>query len=208
LAEGDFPSETVQELRELLGSKFNAASPWLEVAAAFYVAAKTMNVSAKVRREIERLIDLLRKVEDATERLSPDAVALLGKLNDLKATNGIEPFVTIHHSLVQVSRACGRASDAVGIACDRVDSPGTVLAVSVASALALAEVPISKGRDGLFARVLTVVWHGVDSDSVPEEISRYVRAAADQVLPSYPALRPPKGRPTGSHKRSQYPRNR
>jgi hypothetical protein len=69
------------------------------------------------------------------------------------------------------------------------------LAVSVASSFAKAEVPLSKGRDGLFARVLAVIWHAADPENVPEEVFRYVREAVDLVAADRPELRAPKGRP-------------
>jgi len=46
LAEGDFPSKTKQRLRELLGSRFDAAFPWLELAATLYKLATAIKVSA------------------------------------------------------------------------------------------------------------------------------------------------------------------
>ena len=75
----------------MLGSRFDAAFPWLELAATLYKLATAIKVSAKVRREVEHLSDLLRDVAHATKHLSPDAVALFRQFSDPQATNGIEP---------------------------------------------------------------------------------------------------------------------
>lgn len=192
MLEDGFPPATLHELRELLGSRLDAALPWLEVAAAFYEMVLPLALPADVRNEIKALVELLGETTNAIKKLSPDAVALCSHLNDPTVSGA---RVHIHQSLIQVAEACEQARVASRIACGKVDSPATVLATGVAGALAIAEVSLSKGRDGLFARVLAVVWHAADPDNAPEDTFRYVRAAVDIVLADHPGLRAHRGRP-------------
>ena len=192
-----FSPSTVHELRDLLGAKLDAALPSLRFVAGMYEAIKQKaNRPEKARMELSRLEALLQRTESAIAKLSPDATAILQRTIDWDASSADNSYVTGIRTLAHARNACARARVAVKDAQVRpMNSPAILLAAGVAGSLSAARLPLSKGRDGLLARVLAVVWYAVDPECAPVEIFRYLQAAVDIGLRQHPELKAPKGRP-------------
>lgn len=195
--EYDFPESSIQELRKLLGSKLERALPSLKFVANLYVSVcRLTRTPSDVRREVAKLLEIIEKAETAIEGLSPDARQLLRYATDLDASSGADTPISAYYTLTQTAATLKSARLSVRHLCKRPrNSPATLLASGVAGSLAFAGVPLSKGRDGLFARVLSVVWYALEPDRAPVEIFPYIRAAVDIGLNQNPELKVRRGRP-------------
>jgi hypothetical protein len=193
----EFSPATLQELRHLLGNRLDAALPILMAAANFYSDGQPFsNVAASVRNEIARVIALVEKTEVAIKRLSPGARQLLHHTTDYDASLGAKEWISVDYTLSRLAVVCERVRLASKDALVRpINSPGMVLAVGVAYALAHAEVPLSKGREGKVARVLEVVWYALAPDRDPQRLMPDLRAAVNMVLSENPKLKARRGRP-------------
>ena len=191
-----FSSDALAELRDLLGERLNNALQSLELAAGFCESGKRLReLSRRGRQELRRLEKKIATANIAIATLSPEATRFLQYRLDWSTSVASNQYVSSHWTMLQARQAGERARVVVVEAQKRPrNSMGVLLAAGVAGALSHAGVPLSKSRDGLFAKVLGVVWHDVDARA-PEEVFRYVRAAVDIALRQDPHVRAPKGRP-------------
>jgi hypothetical protein len=187
------------ELRSLLKERFAKALPGLQIAADLFSIMRRRSVSsARSLQETERLEALLGRVENAAASLSPEAIWALQTTIDKRMSIDINAWVTAFDAVSIAVRACRRVRElltqAQGHRRPSIPSPH-FLATSVGSALTHAGVPLSKGRDALFARVLTVVWHAVEPGAAPMDVFPYIKAAADFARLQDPQPRIQRGRP-------------
>lgn len=188
-----FPLDVVDELRQILGNEAaDVAMPSLEFAATMYRAAVSQKrLSRTTRQELSRVDAALGRLLKI--KLSPAATHLLGFAFDFEQDRD---FVTGWMVLSAAFDQCRRARGLIRDAVQRpVASPATRLVYTVAGAIRGAHQPVSSSRDGVFARVVTVVWNAVDPDGVPEDVFPYVRKAAAHARHTHPRVAPTKGRP-------------
>lgn len=199
-----FSAADLQELRDVLGDKLDGRSGagallHLQFAAAVYRSVRDHAAgSRRARKELARLDALLRQVEELDAALSPDANLILERAwIDLNAPSASRD-VDARQALSVAAGACAQVRARIKPLQSRsraLDNPGWFLAHGVAAALIAGGEPLSRGRDGSFARVLTVVWHAVEPKGAPEELFPYLKRAADvagRVDPQLPKA--PKGR--------------
>jgi hypothetical protein len=164
-----FPADVLKRIRAILGPQAtDLALRGLRRTAGFYdrVRGQKRSLSAS-QKQLARLATVLGRVQVFSNTLSPDALYTLCHTYDLKALEAHKPFARGDEALRVAMLACDRALHLVQIARRGPrNKPKALLAVGIAGALSNAHQPLSKGADGLFARVLTEVWHAVDPPAV------------------------------------------
>ena len=193
-----FPTETLDRLRELLGKPaLDLALPGLMMGAYLYAHAREAGTrEQKAARELLRIEKTLLAVEALNARLSVETIGLLDRAYDRNVALAGGPFVNAHQTLSDAVVACEQARVLVKIAQKPPpNAPSTLLTHGVANGLARTRQQLSKSRDGMFASVLTEVWYAVDRDGVPDDILPFVREAANFLRDHDRTLTPTKGRP-------------
>lgn len=193
-----FTAPDLRDLHRLLGDRLEQALHGLQLGAAVYIAGREYEVATKsARRELEHLETLLHRIAAIERTLSRSAELILERTADHEAVLAGREYVTARTALAAAARASASALRALKRHRNRpmTNTAARMLAVAVAGGLSHANLPLSKGRDGLFARVLTLVWHAVEPERTPTEIFPYLRFAVDIARSDNPALAPPKGRP-------------
>ena len=192
----DFTPLDLEELRELLGDRLPEALSGLQLAAAIYIGARSFRSQRRsTRTELQRLGATFVRTERAVAALSPVSREVLAALYDWRALRSGAPLVSGFEAVILAADACTDARNRLADLQTRsLNAAATLLAHAVAGALAGAQLPISKGRSGLFAKVLSVIWYAVDRKA-PTEVAPYVRIAASVARRNNPELAAPKGRP-------------
>jgi hypothetical protein len=197
----EFPPDVLQRIRAILGPhETDLVLPRLRRAATFYIYARQRDRSLSgAQKQLARLATVLARVQMFRKTLSLAALYTLRQTYDFQAIETGEPAVTGDEVLLVAIAECDRALNLVQRALKKKpNNPKVLFAVGIAVALGGAQQRLSKGADGLFARVLTEVWFAVDPDGWPKDVTPYVRQAVDLAVRHNPELRAPRGRP---HKR-------
>jgi len=102
--EYQFPEPTLQELHDLLGEKFDAALPSLKLAANICSARPFSKISSSARKDVTKLLQLLKDTEDAIAALSPEARALLHDTTDYDASAAAHVWVADAKAAIEAWR--------------------------------------------------------------------------------------------------------
>jgi hypothetical protein len=164
----EFSRETHRELRRLLGARLETALPSLQFIAGFYQSTRVFfEVSPETRKEIRKLQAVLKNVETVIGRIRRDTKQLLRHATDWSTSGATNTATSAYYTLLRAAQTCERARLAIGdVSLPPSHRAGTFLAAGVAGALSSAKIPLSKGRDGLLAKVLTVVWYDLISRKI------------------------------------------
>jgi len=194
----EFSASELRDLTHLLGDRLDKVLPSLEMVAYFYRSSLDRpRVPYAARRELAVLERFLQRTETAIANLTPGANYVLQHTIDETASMTATSWAFVYgiDAVTEANSACARARSIVSKAKSYgAGSWKTALAFGVAGALTGAGLPVSKGRDGLFAKVLVLVWSSVEPEFTPVEVFRHLKRAAD-FSASRNALPPSKGRP-------------
>jgi hypothetical protein len=198
-----FTETALQDLHECLGDKLGGALPYLKLTVVLHRSAKDYAAaSRRAQKQLSTLKALLRRVEKITTTLSPDTNLILERASiDMNAPLISSEPLTAREALSAAVRACAQVRARLGTPSRRRDRAAWFLPHGVARALRAVGEPLSKGRDGLFGRVLTLVWHEAEPNGSPEEVFPYLKGATDVARMLDPKLpKPARGRKTRKQK--------
>ena len=192
-----FSDSAIEDLSRVLGNQFSFALPSLMLLIGPWKHRfEAARADLEARRQLPKLLAAIGRLEGVIEATEPVIKTLLAKAGAPMRARGR----TAAMELAALKTALARTRETV----QRVKRtrtpfpPGDDLAGCVASALR--EVPLSKGRDGQFARVLSIVWHDLAGDDAPSELFPYLRRAVTAAVARGEALQVRRGRPPKSVK--------
>lgn len=189
--------DALEDLRDLLGDNLATVLRFLEAAATAYsVSRRRESDDWRSRRQLQALHHTVEVLLSSIATLSPEATRMLERQFDFRApvlgTRGDQTLMVVREASERLQfLLAGRK---------RMERNESVVLLGTVIGLGFAEarIPLSKGRNGLFGRVLAVVWHDVDPNSAREESVRSVNRAVGLVLRGHKDLTVKKGRPKKS----------
>jgi hypothetical protein len=160
------------------------------------VVRATRSNRKRAKSEISRIERSLTDLVRLDKELSSDCRSVLEgswqPLTGSQYANASQPLSVAVFAAAQALALLRKS----GRSFDRLDLASRFLAHGVARAFVDAGLPLSKGRDGLLARVLTVVWHAVEPERVPSEVFPLIKVAVDTTFVMDPgSFAAPRGRP-------------